>query len=58
MDDVAHVPEGISERDAAGAFLPGMTTLSLITEAYPVKKGETVLVHAAAGGMGQFLCQL
>lgn len=35
-----------------------MTALSLIREAYPVKKGDTVLVHAAAGGVGLLLCQL
>jgi NADPH2:quinone reductase len=35
-----------------------MTALSLITEAYPVKNGEAVLVHAAAGNVGQLLCQM
>jgi NADPH2:quinone reductase len=57
-DRVIKIPDGISDEDAVGGFLMGMTALSLIKEAYPVKKGETVLVHAAAGGMGLLLCQL
>lgn len=57
-DRVVKIPDGISDEDAVGGFLMGMTALSLIKEAYPVKKGETVLVHAAAGGMGLLLCQL
>ncbi len=36
----------------------GMTALSLVKESYEVKKGDTVLVHAAAGGVGLLLCQL
>ena len=48
---VIKIPEGISKQDAIGAFLMGMTTLSLVKESYPVQKGETVLVHAAAGGV-------
>ncbi|CAH0003387.1 unnamed protein product [Clonostachys byssicola] len=58
IDNVVRIPQGISDRDAVGAFLPGMTALSLITEAYPVKNGEAVLVHAAAGNVGQLLCQM
>ncbi|VUC33660.1 unnamed protein product [Clonostachys rosea] len=54
-DDVVQIPQGISDRDAVGAFLPGMTALSLITEAYPIKNGETALVHAAASNVGQLL---
>lgn len=57
-DRVVKIPDGISDEHAVGGFLMGMTALSLIKEAYPVKKGETVLVHAAAGGMGLLLCQL
>jgi NADPH:quinone reductase len=57
-DRVVKIPEGVSDEDAVGGFLMGMTALSLIKEAYPVKKGETILVHAAAGGMGLLLCQL
>lgn len=57
-DRVIKIPSGVSDENAVGGFLMGMTALSLIKEAYPVKKGETVLVHAAAGGMGLILCQL
>lgn len=57
-DRIIKIPHGISDEDAVGGYLMGMTALSLIKEAYPVKKGETVLVHAAAGGMGLLLCQL
>ncbi|KAK5059804.1 hypothetical protein LTR84_009687 [Exophiala bonariae] len=57
-DRVIKIPDGISDEHAVGGYLMGMTALSLIKEAYPVKKGETVLVHAAAGGMGLLLCQL
>ena len=52
------IPDGVSDEEAVGGFLMGMTALSLIKEAYEVKKGDTVLVHAAAGGMGLLLCQL
>lgn len=55
---VIKIPDGVSDEDAVGGFLMGMTALSLVKEAYPVKKGETVLVHAAAGGMGLLLCQI
>jgi len=52
------IPASVSDEDAVGGFLMGMTALSLVKEAYPAKKGETVLVHAAAGGMGLLLCQI
>jgi NADPH2:quinone reductase len=52
------IPHGLSDEDAVGVFLMGMTALSLVQEAYPVQKGQTVLVHAAAGGLGLLLCQL
>ena len=57
-DRVVKIPDGVSDENAVGAFLMGMTALSLIKEAYPVQKGETILVHAAAGGMGLILCQM
>jgi NADPH:quinone reductase len=57
-DRVVKIPEGLGEDLAVGGFLMGMTALSLIKEAYAVKKGERVLVHAAAGGVGLLLCQL
>jgi NADPH:quinone reductase len=57
-DRVIKIPDGVSDEDAVGSFLMGMTALSLIKESYPVKKGETILVHAAAGGMGLILTQM
>lgn len=57
-DKVLKIPSGLSPDIAVGGYLMGMTALSLLREAYPVKKGETVLLHAAAGGMGLLMCQL
>jgi NADPH2:quinone reductase len=51
------LPEAISERQAAAVMLKGMTAEYLIRRTYPVQAGETILVHAAAGGVGQLLCQ-
>ncbi|MEW8586248.1 MAG: quinone oxidoreductase, partial [Candidatus Thiodiazotropha sp.] len=51
------LPEGISERQAAAIMLKGMTAEYLIRRTYPVAAGEAILVHAAAGGVGQLLCQ-
>lgn len=45
-------------KDQAAALLQGLTALSLIEEAYPVKKGDDILVWAAAGGVGKLLVQL
>lgn len=44
------IPEEVSDEDAVGGHLMGMTALSLVEEGFPVQKGHTVLVHAAAGG--------
>ncbi|RYP41913.1 hypothetical protein DL767_000650 [Monosporascus sp. MG133] len=52
------IPAGIPEKVATAALLQGLTALTLIREAYQVKKGDWVLVHAAAGGTGLWLCQL
>lgn len=46
------IPEGISDRTAAAAMLKGMTTQYLIRQTYKVQAGQTVLFHAAAGGVG------
>ena len=51
------LPEGIEDRQAAAVMLKGMTAEYLVRRTYPVKAGETILVHAAAGGVGQLLCQ-
>ncbi|OQE02879.1 hypothetical protein PENVUL_c037G09085 [Penicillium vulpinum] len=57
ITQVIKVPSGIADEDAAGVFLAGMTALTLIDEAFTVKAGDSVLVQAAAGGVGLLLCQ-
>lgn len=52
------VPDGVEDRAAAGLMLQGMTAHYLTTSVHPIKAGETVLVHAAAGGAGLLLVQL
>ncbi len=51
------VPEGVSLETAAAAMLKGMTAEFLVRRCFHVKPGDTVLVHAAAGGVGQILVQ-
>ena len=51
------LPQGISEEQAASMLLKGLTVHYLIFTTYPVRKGETVLWHAAAGGVGLIACQ-
>ncbi len=51
------LPEAISEEQAAAMMLQGMTVQYLIRSTYRVKSGETVLLHAAAGGVGLIFCQ-
>lgn len=51
------LPEGIDARIAAAALLKGMTAEFLLRRTYEVKAGETILVHAAAGGVGSILVQ-
>ena len=52
------VPDGIDLETAAASMLQGMTAHYLTNSTWPLKAGETALVHAAAGGMGQLLTQL
>lgn len=52
------VPETLESKIGAAALLQGLTALTLIREAHHVNKGDWVLVHAAAGGTGLWLCQL
>ncbi|HEY8069008.1 MAG TPA: quinone oxidoreductase [Burkholderiales bacterium] len=56
-DRVVKLPQGISEEQAASMLLKGLTVHYLIFSTYAVKKGETVLWHAAAGGVGLIACQ-
>jgi NADPH2:quinone reductase len=51
------IPEGISDEQAASMMLKGMTVWYLIHRTYAVKPGDTVLWHAAAGGVGLIACQ-
>ena len=51
------LPAGIEDRQAAGMMLQGMTVEYLIRRTFPVKAGQTVLLHAAAGGIGLIACQ-
>jgi NADPH:quinone reductase len=52
------VPDEVSDEVAAAVPLQGLTAHYLVTSSYPVKPGDTVLVHAAAGGVGLLLTQL
>src|SRR5580658_7996309 len=57
-DRVVKIPSGVSERDAAAVMLQGITAQYLAYDTYPLKKGETALIHAAAGGVGLLLVQM
>ncbi len=57
-DRLVKLPAGVSAKDGAAAMLQGMTAHYLVKSSYPLKKGDTCLVHAAAGGMGLLLCQM
>ena len=50
--------DGFSTRDAATVLVQGLTALTFVKEAHEVKKGQFILVHAAAGGLGLLLVQL
>ena len=52
------VPDGVAMATAAAALLQGMTAHYLVDSTYPIKLGDQVLVHAAAGGVGLLLCQM
>jgi NADPH:quinone reductase len=54
---VSKIPDGISDETAAAMMLKGMTVRYLLRQTYKVAPGETILVHAAAGGVGLIACQ-
>jgi NADPH:quinone reductase len=56
-DRLVPIPDGISDQQAAAMMLKGMTAWYLIRRTYPVKRGDTILIHAAAGGVGLIVCQ-
>ncbi len=55
---LVRVPNGVELRDAAAVMLQGMTAHYLTHSTFPLKKGDTCLVHAAAGGTGRLLVQM
>jgi NADPH2:quinone reductase len=57
-DRLVQLQEGLSARDGAAAMLQGMTAHYLACSTYPLKPGDTCLVHAGAGGVGLLLCQI
>jgi NADPH2:quinone reductase len=54
---VVHLPDAIGYEDAASIMLQGLTTQYLLRRTYRVKAGDTVVIHAAAGGVGMLACQ-
>jgi len=52
------LPQGVSTKQGAAIMLQGMTAHYLACSTYPLKKGDSCLVHAAAGGVGLILCQI
>ncbi len=54
---LVRLPERVSYEQAAAMMLKGMTAQYLLRQTYRVQPGDTILVHAAAGGVGQILCQ-
>jgi NADPH2:quinone reductase len=57
-DRLVPIPAGISDQQAAAAMLQGLTAQYLTHDTYPLKRAETALVHAAAGGVGLLLTQM
>lgn len=54
---IVKVPDGVDDRTAAAMMLKGMTAQYLIRQVYKVQSGDTILIHAAAGGVGLIVCQ-
>ena len=52
------IPDGVDDRTAAALLLQGMTAHFLLTDCYRVQKGEWILIHAAAGGVGLLMTQI
>ncbi|WP_375457950.1 quinone oxidoreductase [uncultured Enterovirga sp.] len=55
--NVVKLPDGVSDETAAAMMLKGLTVEYLLHRTYPVRAGDTILMHAAAGGVGLILCQ-
>ena len=58
VDRLVPIPAGVTDQQAAATMLQGMTAHYLSHDTYPLKRGETALVHAAAGGVGLLLVQM
>ena len=56
-DRLVTLPDGIADRDAAALMLKGLTVQYLFRQTFPLQGGETILFHAAAGGVGLIACQ-
>jgi NADPH:quinone reductase len=56
-DRLVKIPAGVDDKTAAAMMLKGMTAQYLIRRTYRVQRGDTILMHAAAGGVGLILCQ-
>jgi len=56
-DKLVRLPDTLSERQAAALMLKGLTAQYLLFRSYPVQPGDSILVYAAAGGVGSLLCQ-
>jgi len=56
-DKLVKIPQGINDQTAAAMMLKGLTAHYLLFRTYPVKRGDSILVYAAAGGVGLILCQ-
>ncbi|HUO90061.1 MAG TPA: quinone oxidoreductase [Rhizomicrobium sp.] len=56
-DRLVKLPAGVSDETAAAAMLKGMTAQYLLKRTYPVRKGQTIVFHSAAGGVGLIACQ-
>ncbi len=54
---LVHLPDEIDDETAAACMHKGMTVRYLVKKTFPVRRGDTILVHAAAGGVGLLLCQ-
>lgn len=57
VDKLVIIPEGIDDKTTAAMMLKGLTAQYLLRQTYNVKAGDTILIHAAAGGVGLLVCQ-
>lgn len=57
VDRLVTIPDSVDDKTAAAMMLKGLTTQYLLRRTYNVKSGDTILIHAAAGGVGLLVCQ-